>query len=110
MVKKFIAIAPAGKEFLFNKNSMIGCPAASASKIAAALNKIGYKLKPGLIWHVYDNDFYYNDFILTYIKSYNGRGNIYDCCGKIVFYDIPILKEAVAVPACNEYRPNKEVK
>ena len=77
MVSKFIAKAVQGQEFLFSRSSMIGVPASSALKIATALNNSKYELKEGQIWHVYDNDFYYNDFISREIKRYGKRMPIY---------------------------------
>lgn len=77
MVTKFIAKAVKGQEFLFSRSSMIGVPASSALKIATALNNSKYELKEGQIWHVYDNDFYYNDFISREIKRYGKRMPIY---------------------------------
>jgi len=70
MTKKFIAIAPIGKEFYFRSSTMIATPTASAEKIAKALNNAKYLLKDGETWHVYDNDSYYNGNICKQIKSY----------------------------------------
>ena len=77
MVSKFIAKAVKGQEFLFSKQSMIGVPSSSALKIATALNNMKYELKEGQVWHVYDNDYYYNDFIDREIKRYGKRMPIY---------------------------------
>lgn len=76
MCRKFIARAVKGKEFLFSKATMIAVPESSAQKIADALNKVGYNLKQGEIWWVYDNDWYYNDYINYEIKSYSPKRNI----------------------------------
>ena len=73
MTEKFIAIAPKGKEFVFKTSTMIAVPTSSAHKIAKTLNNLGYKLKDGETWHVYDNDSYYNDMIARQIKRYSNR-------------------------------------
>ena len=73
MKSKFIAIAPAGAEFTFKKSSMIAVPAASAARIAEDLTTQRYQLKPGEVWHVYENDFYYNDFIEREIRTYSKK-------------------------------------
>lgn len=76
MTQKFIAIAAKGQEFLYSKRSMIAVPESSAQKIADALNKVGYNLKQGETWWVYDNDWYYNDYINYEIRSYSPKRNI----------------------------------
>ena len=73
MTEKFIAIAPKGQEYIFNKASMIAVPTPTAQKIADALTEMKYKLKEGQVWHVYDNDWYYNDYIGSEIKKYGKR-------------------------------------
>jgi signal recognition particle subunit SEC65 len=73
MTEKFIAIAPKGQEFIFNKASMIAVPTPSAQKIADTLTELKYKLKEGQVWHVYDNDWYYNDYISSEIKKYGKK-------------------------------------
>lgn len=74
MTKNFIAITKTGTEFLFNRSSMIAVPAASAEKIAAALNNVNYRIKAGEKWHVYENDYYLNGYITNQIKAFrNGK-------------------------------------
>lgn len=73
MKKHFIAAAPAGAEFCFRKSSMIAVPSASAARIAEDLTAQRYQLKPGEVWHVYENDFYYNDFIAREIRTYSRK-------------------------------------
>ena len=73
MTEKFIAIAPKGQEFVFNRATMIAVPTSSAQKIADTLTRIKYKLKEGQVWHVYDNDWYYNDYISSEIKRYSSK-------------------------------------
>ena len=81
MTKHFIAITEPGKEFLFNRSSMIAVPTATAEKIAAALTDASYKIKPGQKWHVYENDFYYNDYISDKISGIrNGKITITHNC------------------------------
>jgi hypothetical protein len=75
MTQKFIAIAAKGKEFLYNKRSMIAVPTKSAQRIADMLNAVNYKLKDGQTWWVYDNDWYTNDYIESEIKRC-GKGNL----------------------------------
>lgn len=76
MTKYFIAIAPKGSEFLYRKSSAIATPAKSAAAIAEALTKANYKLKPGEVWHVYENDWVSNDYIENEIRSYSPSRNI----------------------------------
>ena len=73
MTEKFIAIAPKGKEFLYRRSSMIAVPTSSAKAIMNKLNKIKYELKDGEVWHIYDNDWYTNDYIDREIKRNNKR-------------------------------------
>lgn len=77
MTKKFIAPAIKGKEFIFHSNNMIAVPTSSAKKIADALTRAGYKLKDGEVWHIYDNDPYYDNMISSEIKQYGRRMKIY---------------------------------
>ena len=72
MTKKFIAIAPKGQEFVFSKRIMIAVPESSAWKIAELLTKLKYMLKDdNTVWHVYDNDYYYDGYISEEIKRYS---------------------------------------
>ena len=73
MKEKFIAIAPKGAEFYYRRSSMIAVPKSSANAIRNRLNEIGYHLRNGEVWHVYDNDFYTNDYIDTEIKANSKR-------------------------------------
>lgn len=75
MTSKFIAIAAKGAEFMYSKRNMIAVPTKSAQRIADMLNAVGYKLKEGQIWWVYDNDWYTNDYITEEIKRC-GKGNL----------------------------------
>ena len=72
MTEKFIAVAPKGKEFVFDKKRMIAVPTSSARKIADVLTKVKYRIQDNTkeVWHVYDNDFYYNDYISEEIKTF----------------------------------------
>ena len=76
MYKYFIAITNPGSEYMFKKSDVIAVPAASANKIIEALNRIQYKLKPGEVWKLYENDFYYNTLINSVIKSYSPHKSI----------------------------------
>lgn len=76
MTKYFIAISAKGAEFMYKRDSAIAVPASSAAKIAEALNKSNYQLKPGQVWHIHENDSYLNDFITKEIKSYKPGHNI----------------------------------
>lgn len=53
----FVAIAVKGKEFLYRANTRLSVPKSSANKIREILNKTGYHLRDGEIWHVYDTEF-----------------------------------------------------
>ena len=76
MKKYFIAISAKGSEFLYRKSTAVAVPTKSAQAIAEALNKINYKLKPGEVWHVHENDWITNDYIQTEIRSYSPNKNI----------------------------------
>ena len=76
MPEKLIAIAPKGKEFIFKTSLMIAVPKSSAVKIRNRLNRERYKLKDGEVWHIYDNDAYYNDMITGIIKRYSETRNV----------------------------------
>lgn len=81
MTGKFIARSIKGQEFMFSTASMIAVPESSASKIADALNRIGYELKAGETWHVHNNDGYYNSMIDREIKRYGKRMPVYKYYG-----------------------------
>lgn len=53
---KIIAIAPAGAEYVYKRDSAHVVPVSSAEKIRSALNAAGYRLRSGETWHVYDAD------------------------------------------------------
>ena len=71
--QKFIAKAPIGKEYVYNRESAMYVAKASAKEICEQLNKIRYNLKDGEIWHIYDASGYENYFILDVIKKYKNR-------------------------------------
>lgn len=73
MTEKFIAIAPKGQEFVYRRSSMIAVPKTSAKAIADRLNELRYQLKDGEVWHIYDNDWYTNDYIDREIKRNSKR-------------------------------------
>lgn len=73
MKPKFLAIAPAGAEFMYKRATMIAAPAKSADKIKTALNNRGYMLKPGETWHIYNNDPYTNDYITRAARVYKNK-------------------------------------
>ena len=61
MTKYFVARAKEGAEYsLTMSGSIAGGTKARAEKLARILNEYKYNLKPGEIWHVYENDYYYN--------------------------------------------------
>ena len=73
---KFIAIATKDKEFMFKTSTMIKVPTKSAQRIVEALNKTRYKLSDNEVWHIYDNDYYYNSKITKEIRRYSPKQNI----------------------------------
>ena len=73
---KFIAIATKDKEFMFKTSTMIKVPAKSAQRIVEALNKTRYKLNDNEVWHIYDNDYYYDSKITKEIRRYSPKQNI----------------------------------
>lgn len=76
MTKYFVAITTERREYTYRIDSMIAVPTASAEAIADALNKAGYKLKPGEVWYIYENDWMTDDYIMQEIRSYSPRRNI----------------------------------
>ena len=73
MTEKFIAIAPKGAEYLYRRSSMIAVPKSSAIKIMTTLNSLKYQLKDGEVWHIYDNDWYTNDYITKEITQCDAK-------------------------------------
>ena len=63
MTQKFIAITHKGQEYIFSKTHMIAVPTKSAEFIKETLNKKNYMLKENEVWHIYDNDWYYDQLI-----------------------------------------------
>lgn len=61
--KYFLAIAKEGAEYMFSKKIMIAVPEKSAGFLRDALNRSKKYLKPGEVWHIFENDYYYNDYI-----------------------------------------------
>ena len=53
-MKKFVARAIIGQEFIYVRSSAHAVPAASAYKIRDALNAARFRLNDGETWHVYD--------------------------------------------------------
>lgn len=74
-MQKFIAIALPDAQFFYLRSSAIVVPAASAEKIAAALNAAKYQIKPGEKWHVYESESIDN-YINKQIKTYRTGRNI----------------------------------
>ena len=62
-----LAISIQGAEYAYNAASAHKVSKASAEKIAAALNKAGYKLKPGQVW--YPHTVYYLDNAYAYAEN-----------------------------------------
>ena len=82
MTEKFIAIAPKGKEFMFDATRSIAVPKSSASKIVDVLNELKYMIKnDNETWWIYDNDWYYNSLIMYQIKRYGNRMPVYNYYG-----------------------------
>lgn len=52
------AKAAAGAEFMYNARSAHKVSKASGQRIVDALNRIGFDLKPGEVWHLYEVDQY----------------------------------------------------
>lgn len=76
MLKKFIAISPENKGFIFKRCSMIATPAASAEKICNFLNSINYQINAGEKWYIHDNDYYFNSLITKEIRRFKPGHNI----------------------------------
>ena len=70
MTKYFIAKAVKGQEYFFQTSSMIAVPNVSAHKICDVLNKMNYDLKEDQVWHMYENDPWYDNNIVKEIKKY----------------------------------------
>jgi len=80
-MKKFAAIAVEGYEYCYLYNSAHHIPAASADYILAILNQYRYKLEPGQVWHIYDDDGYSiaSDYA-TQQKFFVRRGIVKEHC------------------------------
>ena len=81
MREKFIAVSPKGTEYMYNRETMIAVPKASAQKIADFLTKVGYRLKNNEVWSVHDNDWYTDGYISMEIRKCSRSMNVYKYCG-----------------------------
>lgn len=63
MSKYFIAKTIEGKEYKFSMSSAMLVSTKSKDLICESLNKSRYDLKEGQIWHIYENDYYYDEQI-----------------------------------------------
>lgn len=81
MREKFIAVSSKGTEYMYNRETMIAVPKASAQKIADLLTKVGYRLKNNEVWSVHDNDWYTDGYISMEIRKCSRSMNVYKYCG-----------------------------
>ena len=53
----FIAIAPIGKEFVYRSRTRLEVSEKNVDKILEILNRTGYHLAAGEVWHSYDGGY-----------------------------------------------------
>lgn len=76
---KIIAIAPAGAEYVYKRDSAHVVPVSSAEKIRSALNAAGYRLRSGETWHLYDVGPYDNAYGYAALQRFYIRsGHVYE--------------------------------
>jgi len=69
------AKAAAGAEFMYSTKSAHKVSKASGQRIVDALNRIGFDLKPGEVWHLYNVSEYDNAYYIAesqQFKVYKG--------------------------------------
>ena len=75
-MRKMIAKAIQGQEFIYSRKSAHSVPVSSAQKICDALNAKQYRLNDGETWHVYDAGMYEMEYTAAGYQSFsirNGR-------------------------------------
>ena len=74
-MKKSYVIAKAikGQEYLYNRNTVLLVPAASAQLICDSLNTAQYRLKDGEVWHLFERDWYTEQFAVGNAYKRNGK-------------------------------------
>lgn len=76
MAKSYvIAKAIKGQEYLYNRNSVLLVPAASAQVICDALNSAKYWLKDGEVWHLFERDWYTEQLAVG--NAYKRKGKVF---------------------------------
>lgn len=73
---KVIAKSCKGKEFIYSAKSARKVSERSAEKILNVLNSVGWNLKDGEIWHIYDVDEYDNAFWYAERQAFTIRNGI----------------------------------
>lgn len=56
IMKKFVAITNEGSEYMYRTRSAHNVPIAKARAICDLLNRARYELRPGEVWHVYNDE------------------------------------------------------
>lgn len=78
-MKKFIAKAVTGREYLYDRYSAHMVPAASANRICSALNAARYRLKDHETWHVYEyEDGGYDGEYAAFQRFYIRSGKLFE--------------------------------
>jgi len=70
---KMFAKAVEGKEFIYSRESAHQVSERSANMICAALNEKRWGLKDGQIWHVYDCEWYEQEYTGAAYQSFERR-------------------------------------
>ena len=60
--KYFVAVAPLGKEYMYNKGTAHKVSKASKEKICEILNDSKFRINDNQAWHIYELEQYDRDF------------------------------------------------
>ncbi|MBO7734299.1 MAG: hypothetical protein J6S67_17170 [Methanobrevibacter sp.] len=76
-MKKAYVVAKAikGQEYLYNRNTVLLIPSASAQLICDSLNSARYQLKDGEVWHLFERDWYTEQLAVG--KAYKRKNKVY---------------------------------
>ena len=68
---KILAIAPKGKEFIYDYTTAHKVSKRAAVTIRDILNHLNYKLSSGYIWYIYDIDTYDTAYVYAEEQSFS---------------------------------------
>ena len=77
---KIAAITIKGTEFIYKASTAHKVPKSSGADIVDALNRAGFRLRPGEVWHLYDIDRYSGAYDIASCQGfrvYRGRVSEY---------------------------------